>query len=312
MNLQEPFRIHQVDLDNIVYTKIKTNDTKKIIFIKYKDGKTNLKPFVIQIPSVLNLNTPVKITEDYYELEIPLITQEKEKNISLINFFEDLDKKIIQDAKNNSKIWFDNITNTNSIKYKKLIKESDVYKEGILKIKIIKNNDFETILQIANKKKLNIKELPSNSWCKMLLEIYAIVINSQNDTFSLFLRPVILSFKEKEVSNYNYKFLDDSDSEKDEINIPDTELNSIFIKNIIKDNSDNNSNITSSQINFDSKLINKNILSSSSTESSTEFSTTSSSSKKKSDKESNIESIKEPILKEITDENKSSETSEDS
>jgi hypothetical protein len=267
MNFQEPFRTHQIDFNNIVYTpKHKTSDIKKIIFIKYNDKvndkKSNLKPFVIQLPSLLNLNEPVKITEEYYELEIPLITQEKAKNLPLIKFFEDLDNKIINDAKFNSNSWFEKATN--SIKYKKTIKDSDLYKEGILKIKIIKNNSFETLLQINNKKKLLISEIPSDSWCKILVEVYAVVINSQKSEFSLFLRPIILSFKEKEIINYNYKFLEDSNSEAEE-DIPDSELNSIFIKNT-KDEKIIEDNITSSQI----KVPMKN-------SSSSEFSSTSSS-----------------------------------
>lgn len=268
MNFQEPFRTHQIDFNNIVYTpKHKTSDIKKIIFIKYNDKvndkKSNLKPFVIQLPSLLNLNEPVKITEDYYELEIPLITQEKAKNLPLIKFFEDLDTKIKNDAKFNSNSWFENISNT-SIKHKKLIKESDLYKEGILKIKIIKNNSFETLLQINNKRKLIISEIPSDSWCKILIEVYAVVINSQKGEFSIFLRPIILSFKEKEIINYNYKFLEDSNSESED-DIPDSELNSIFIKNI-KDEKMKDDNNTSSQI----KVPMKNT-------SSSEFSSTSSS-----------------------------------
>ena len=156
MNLQEPFRTHQIDFNKIVYTKIKTSDKKKIIYIKYNDNKIN-KPLVIQLPSILNLNQPVKINEEYYELEIPLITQDKDKSDNLINFLEYLDKKIIQDAKDNSKIWLEGFSANNSIKYKKIIRESDLYKEGVIKIKIIKNNDFETLLQVDNKKRITIK-----------------------------------------------------------------------------------------------------------------------------------------------------------
>jgi len=276
MNLQEPFRIHQIDFNKISYTKIKTNETKKIIFIKYNETNDKSKPFVIQIPTLLNLNEPVKISEDYYELEVPLITQEKDKSSSLINFFEELDKKIIQDAKINSKSWFEGISVSNSIKYKKIIKETDLYKEGIIKIKIIKNTEFETLLQIDNKKRINIKELPLNSWCKMLIEVYAIVINIQNNTFSLFLRPIILSFKEKEASNYNYKFLEDSDSEKD-IDVPDSEINGIFIKNIKNQTNEKLDTATSSQVNIiDNLQLRIPDILSSTTESSLESSTSSS------------------------------------
>jgi hypothetical protein len=272
MNLQEPFRTHQIDFNKIVYTKIKTSETKKIIYMKYNENKTN-KPLVIQIPSILNLNQPVKINEEYYELEIPLITQDKNKSDNLINFFENLDKKIIQDAKDNSKIWLEGFSANNSIKYKKIIRESDLYKEGVIKIKIIKNNDFETLLQVDNKKRVTIKDIPSNSWCKMLIEVYALVINSQTNTFSIFVRPIILSFKDKQVNNYNYKFLEDSDSDKEENDIPDTEFSSIFLKTLSSNKKEDL--LTSSQI----KVIdenNKAVL----TTSSSEYSSTSSSEKR--------------------------------
>jgi hypothetical protein len=244
MNFQEPYRIHQIDFNNIVYNKVKTSDSKKIIFIKYQE-KNKQYPFVIQCPTILSVNEAYKINDDYHELEIPLITQEKNKNELLINFFEDLDRKVISDAKSNSKLWFDEVKNKDSIRYKKVIKESDSYKDGVLRLKIIKNVDFETLLQIENKKRIQIKDIPKNSWCKMLLEIYAIVINYQNNSFYVFLRPIILSFKEKQIVNYNYKFLEDSDSDKGELDIPDSELNGLFLKSTGKIKNDN---LTSSQI----------------------------------------------------------------
>jgi hypothetical protein len=313
MNLQEPFRIHQIDYNNIVYTKIKTNETKKIIFIKYNEDKNNHKPFVIQIPTLLNLNDPVKITEDYYELEIPLITQEKDKSTGLINFFEELDKKIVQDAKTNSKTWFEGISGTSSIKYKKIIKESDLYKDGLVKIKIINNNEFKTLLQIENKKRINIKELPVNSWCKMLVEVYAVVINIQNNTFSLFLRPIILSFKEKEVSNYNYKFLEDSDSEKEDVDIPDSEINGIFIKNIVNFNNEKVDNATSSQVNIISSkedIVNEKMTSILSSSSGSESSLESSTSSNECDNHIYQKSVSSDKIK-LSDSSDSSEKTED-
>jgi hypothetical protein len=246
MNYQEPYRIHQINLNNLIYTKIKNTDTKKIIFIKYEENKKK-NPLVIQLPSLLNVNDASKITNEYHELEVPLITQESDKAPLLFNFLEDLDKKIMNDAKINSHMWFDTLMTKESINYKKIVKESDAFPNGVIKIKIIKNNDFETMLQIENKNKINASNIPTNYWCKMLIEVYAIVVNSQNNTFSLFLRPIILSFKEKQAKIYNYKFLEDSDSEKDEMDVPDSELSSIFMKQKFKSN-DKNNDLTSSQI----------------------------------------------------------------
>jgi hypothetical protein len=230
MNFQEPFRIHQIDFNNITYTKIKSSDVKKIIFIKYTENKKQ-KPFVIQCPTLLNINEAIKVSNDYHELEMPIITQVKEKSKELFNFFEELDGKIMSDAKIYSKLWFDNLSKEDGIRYKKVIRESDNFSEGILRLKLIKNIDFETLLQVDNKKRINVKEIPKDSWCKMLIEIYAVVVNYQNNTFSLFLRPIILSFKEKQSVNYNYKFLEsDSDSNSDKEDIPDSELSGIFMK----------------------------------------------------------------------------------
>jgi len=252
MNYQEPYRIHQIILENIVYTKVKTTETKKLVFIKYEDNK-KIKPLVIQCPSLLNINQPTKVSNDYHELEIPLITQEKDKAKLLNKFFEDLDDKIINDAKYNSTLWFDGIKGKkDSIKYKRIIKDSDSFPDGMLKIKVIKNVDFETMLQIENKNRINVQDIPVNYWCKMLLEVYALVINHQTNTFSLFLRPIILSFKDKQASKYNYTLLEDSDSDKDEMDVPDSELSSIFMKQVTKRNNDND--LTSSQVKILEKI----------------------------------------------------------
>jgi hypothetical protein len=184
MNYQEPYRIHQINLNNLIYSKIKNTETKKIIFIKYEENKKR-NPLVIQLPSLLNVNETSKVTNEYHELEIPLITQESDKASSLFNFFEELDKKIITDAKLNSHMWFDSLFKKDSISYKKIVKESDTFPNGVIKIKIIKNNDFETMLQNENKNRININKIPINNWCKMLIEVYAIVVNLQNNTFSL-------------------------------------------------------------------------------------------------------------------------------
>jgi hypothetical protein len=248
MNYQEPYRIHQIDFNNLIYTKIKTTESKKIIFIKYQDNKKQC-PLVIQLPSLLNINEASKVTTDYHELEIPLLTQESDKALLLFNFFEDLDKKMMTDAKINSHMWFDTLTKKNSVKYKKIVRESDVFTNGVIKIKIIKNNDFETMLQIDNKTRINVNKIPNNYWCKMLIEVYALVINAQTNTFSIFLRPIMLSFKEKQSKIYNYKFLEDSDSDKDEMDVPDSELSSIFMKQKEKSKNEEKLNdMTSSQI----------------------------------------------------------------
>ena len=235
-------RLHEINLNKINYVKIKNLDSKKQIYIDYEN-----KPLVFQCPTLLNDNLPIKITDDYYELEIPLITQEKNKQNSLIDFLKNLDSKIVQDANNNVKIWFNE--NKMSYFFKTIVKDSKKNKNGTIKLKIIKTIKFESIL-LENNKKININDVPKDAWVKILLEIHSIIINNENKTFYLFLRPHVFSFKDKQIKS-NYNFLEDSDSNEE---IPDSDINNLFLKqtNVDKNNK-SNENQTSSQINYNIK-----------------------------------------------------------
>jgi hypothetical protein len=253
----EPYRISQIDLDNIRYTRIKSNDRKKVIYLKYQDKK-KLKNLVFQTPTLININNPID-NGNYYELDIPLKGQNTYKENKLINFLDSLDKKILYDAKMNSHKWFD-IVNEGTVNYQKIIRNSidDNYENGMIRIKILRTPEFETILQINNKERISADNIPQNSWVKMILECYAIWVNQNG--FGLFMRPVLVSFKPKEEVNYNYNFIDESDNENDELdNIIDTaaENTNIFIKpsNIISDDS---TGMTTSQLEFP-KIINTDV-----------------------------------------------------
>jgi len=223
MNYQEPLNLNNIDFNKIIYPKSRSSQNKKIILIKYND-KGKLKNFVFQTPTLLNLYKAHEYN-NYSEIEIALSSKEDLKVNKFINFINHLEMKIKEDATNNAALWF-NIEQNKSINYQKIIRESENYDKGTIKVKIINNNDFKTNLQINNSKNININEIPEDSCCKMILECYAIWINSNND-FGLFLRPILISFTLKE--SYNYKFIEDSDEE--DINVPDTEINNnIFMK----------------------------------------------------------------------------------
>jgi len=220
-----PLNIHDIDLNNITYTKIKSNQTKKIILLKYNDKSKTIKNFVIQTPTLLNISSP-DFTSGFAEIEIALDGKYNNRIDSFISFLNNLENKIKADAQTNASEWF-NMNDNQTINFQKIIRESSNYSKGTLKIKIIKNNDFETLIQLNNTHKIDTNSIPANSWCKMILECYAIWINSNND-FGLFFRPVLLSFTLKEKDIYNYKFIE---SDEDEIDIPDTEINhNIFMK----------------------------------------------------------------------------------
>lgn len=237
MNFKTPYKIEDIKFENIRYVQKKVTDNKTIIYTKYED-KGKLNNFVIQTPSLKNVNNIIN-KNNVHELEIPLEGQNEYKTNLFIGFLNNLDRKIINDGKINTD-WFDNFIENNMIKYQKTIRDSEQFKTGMIKIRILNNDNFETIVQENNKKNIKIKDIKPNCWVKMILEVYAIWVNKNG--FGLFLRPILVSFKPYEKINYNYKFID-SDEEDD--NIINTAINeeSIFIKQINNNNNNNNTSV---------------------------------------------------------------------
>ena len=225
MNSQEPFKISGIDFNKIVFPKIKVNQNKKIILLKYNDNG-RLKNFVIQTPTVLNTRAPIKYN-GYSEIELAMVGKEKVKVNKFINFLNNLEDKIKENAQYNASSWFNLTDNDTVLNFQKVIRDSDEYPTGTVKMKIIKNNDFETVLQLNNSKRISIDSIPEDSWCKMILECYAVWINANND-FGIFFRPILISFMPKEKQIYNYNFIEDSE-ENNDFDIPETESNNIFM-----------------------------------------------------------------------------------
>jgi hypothetical protein len=226
MNYQEPLKISSIDFSKMVYPKQRQTQNKKIILIKMSE-KNRLKNFVFQTPTLLNINKPEQ-ANGYAEIELAFVGKEQKKVDKFIKFLNDLETKLKNDAIYNASNWFNLTSDNDTINFQKIMRESVEYKNGTIKVKILKNSDFETILQLDNSKKIKLQDVPENSWCKMILEVYAVWINSNND-FGIFLRPVLISFTARE-EVYNYQFVE-SDEEVDEDDIPDTEVNNnVFVK----------------------------------------------------------------------------------
>lgn len=225
MNKQQPYKIDDINLLNIVYSSIKQTEKKKIILIKY--GDNGLRNLVFQTPTLLNIHEPnmhFNNNEGYAEIDIALVSKKINKSQKLITFLNNLENKIKNDAMYYGSSWFNSSTRQN-INFQKIIKSSDVYENGVLKLKLLKNKNFETITQMNNKEKIKFDILPGNSYVKMIIEVYAVWINNNND-FGVFLRPILVSCTD---NNYNYEFIHESEEEHDDI--PDTEeSNSIFLK----------------------------------------------------------------------------------
>jgi len=225
MSIQKPFRISKINTDNIVYTKIKKNKKKTIIYIKYQDNN-KLKNFVFQTPSILSMYSPFK-ENNYYEIDSSLNFKDKDKGKLFIDFLESIDKKVLYDASINSHEWFDLINKDgNEVLHKSIIREDEECENGVIKLKILKTTDFETILRL-NEKNVNIEEIGEDLWCKMILECYAIII-TEDLKMSVYIRPIIMSFKDREENNYNYDFIDESDD--------DGVVKDLFIKSVDTNN----------------------------------------------------------------------------
>lgn len=227
MSAKVPYRISEIDMNNICYTDVKSNSKKTIVYLKYMDNH-KLKNIVFQTPTMLS-NNLVQCKNNMYELDVPLIGKENDndKILRFVNFLTNIDKKIIKDAKINNK-WFELFAKQKTMKYQKSIREStdSSNTNGVMRLKLLKTNDFETMVQMNNTR-IKIEDIVKDCWVKCILEVYAIWINSNG--FGLFLRPILLSFKPCMKISYDYKLIEDSD-EVDDIAADTIHDNSIFIR----------------------------------------------------------------------------------
>jgi hypothetical protein len=199
------YKFMDIDINNINYTKTKyTTNKSKLIMLNY-----NNKPFVIQTPYLLNI-TNIQNIQNITDIEVALIGREQNSVKKFIDFITNIQSKIKKDAMIYSDAWFD-LKNNNKVNFEKIIRTSSSYSSGTIKLKLVNNNDFKTILDMSQLD--NNQNALIECWSKMLLEFYAIRINSQN-ILSICLRPISISFKPKDIDIYNkFNFIDDSEVE---------------------------------------------------------------------------------------------------
>jgi len=202
MNIQSPYKISDINLDSISFKNIKESENRKIIFIKYKDD--NFKNMVFQLPTLFN-----NITCENNEIDISINCNDEHKTKKVLDFFNKVDSKIIEEAKHNSNIWFDHITDKTKINYNHTLQVKD-NDENVIRLKIINSKEFNTKLILNNDDddKVLFKNIPTTGNLKLVLECYAIWVH--DNSFGIIYRPVIISFI---CSEYNYKILDDSESD---------------------------------------------------------------------------------------------------
>jgi len=247
MQCQNPYKISDINVEKIFYKNIKESNNKKIIFIKYKEEL--LKNMVFQLPTLNNT-----FDLDNNEIDITIDGDFEDKTIKIIDFFNLIDSKIVNDAKKNSNLWFDHIEDKTKINYHHILrtKNDDKYS---LKLKIIDSKEFKTNLILNNDEedKIHLENLPRSGNLKLVLECYAIWVHGNN--FGLILRPIIMSFIMDIENDYNYKILDDSDSEASDENNED-----LFIKASEINNEKINLNLNESITNTPTSDVDENNL----------------------------------------------------
>lgn len=276
MTSKTPYRISEINPDNICYTNIKSSNNKTIIYLNYMDSD-KLKNLVFQTPSLLSINDIVcksQSNNNLYELDIPLQGKIDTKVTKFINFLNVIDNKIIKDAAIKYQ-WFSSFSHQNTMKYQKIIREStDGSNNSVIRIKILKTNNFETKVHLNNKR-IPISEIPKNCYIKAILEIYAIWVNESG--FGLFIRPILLDLKPINKIVYNYNLIEESDDNDDMDDIICTIQENMCIKQANKSNIEESvfikseNEITSSVLeipnNSSSDINNNNIIDSETSES---------------------------------------------
>jgi hypothetical protein len=193
MSVQEPYKIIDINFNNIIFKKTKLISNKKIIFLKYKENKLN--NFVIQLSKIKNNNV-----NNQNEIEFII------DNSSYTNFFEKLDDFIVEKAQQNHS-WFDHLENTSSMNYQRTLMD-----DNSIKLRLCNNKELVTKLIVNDEVVSNFDDILSNeSTTKMIIEIYAVWIKT--NSFGLLLRPINILMKFKENPVYNYKFLENSDND---------------------------------------------------------------------------------------------------
>jgi hypothetical protein len=215
-----PYLPNQYKLDNLIYDDIEGTENKLIV--KIYDGKRG-RPIYIQTPELTNVFGATK-RSNYYELLLPL------GGVACLTFKQfilNLQNKILADANENKTSWFKNRKQNNSVKFSPIIKEVnkdvtstmeqtediDKCEDGMIKIKVTNG----TIIK-KNHEEINIKELSIGKKVRMIIQLYAIWINTENDitTFGIYIKPEII----EERNSYNLEFIDekvifDSDSDSE-------------------------------------------------------------------------------------------------
>lgn len=196
------FKINEVNFDNIQYTNISNQNGVNVVNVSIINNKKKL-PLLVQID---DLYMPDDILQSkvngktIYELVLPIAGRTMEDTKSIKTFFENLDNKILNDAKQYRTLWgFSDNQKYKSILRKVEFDENDnenveeniFYKNGLLKFKLLENSNYAPSIYDTNRTKIitndYVNKVTGGNYVKSIIEIVAIW--SKNNIFGLYIRP---------------------------------------------------------------------------------------------------------------------------
>ena len=130
---------------------------------------------------------------------------------TLLNFIKSIDDKMQNLAKNN-KEWFNNEKSV----YRKIIRDSENFKNGILKLKV-KKNSIPKFLKITKNRQSDaalLSDIKEGNKIKLIIDFFGLWIRKKNNTYyyGLYLKPILIDYRQEE----EITFIEDSESENEQ------------------------------------------------------------------------------------------------
>lgn len=211
------FKLNEIDLDNITYGDVIKHHDISTININYS-YENKYVPLLIETEYFYSIDGIKEISLKHFTHEIVLLLQSKSdtKTQHLIDFFNNLDKKIIQDGMNEKYDWDTYEELTYKVLVRKVNNDNDIYNNGVVKIKLYENGRFKTILYNKNKKSINKEDCKQyfNKYCyiKVIMELVSLKKNDKG-IFEIFVRThqLLIDTDEPPINLLNkYEFKDTS------------------------------------------------------------------------------------------------------
>ena len=200
--MKTPFNVKDINFDNI---KFIPSGNGKSIMLRYLQNNRQNK-FFVQTPElkISNIESDDLVTTLYFDLK----TNNSAKVSSFINFLINLDRSIIQNARNN-KDWF----SSSNIKFKGLIRYENS-NDPYLKLKV-KNSSLYKLKVTSDRQSERgvFSDLKPNMKVKMIIDVNGLWVN--NNGFGIYLKPYLIDIRE------TYDLILNNSSEED---IVDTEI----------------------------------------------------------------------------------------